>query len=210
MPLVRKRWRQVHGKFPDQSDVDAMYRDFVPMQMNVLAQYSDLIPGCAQATKLLKQELHCKIGVTTGFCRSMVDVILPLAKKQGFEPDADVTGDEVMHGVRPKPFMLYRNLDLLDVSDIQSVVKVDDTVVGIGEALSAGCWSVGVARFSNYMDIDSLDAESKLEGEELLRRLNHSRATLLEAGAHYVVDSVADLPEVITDINQRLARGEKL
>ncbi|KAK3752861.1 hypothetical protein RRG08_020959 [Elysia crispata] len=209
MPSVRKRWQEVHGKYPDQQDVDAMYTEFVPMQLKVLAQYSDLIPGCSEASKRLKYELGCQIGVTTGFCRNMVDIILPLAKKQGFAPDADVTGDEVMNGVRPKPFMLYRNLEMLDVKDIHAVVKVDDTVVGIGEALSAGCWAVGVARYSNYMDIDSLEAESMLDVMELEQRLHHSRSILSQGGAHYVIDSIADLPEVVASINQRLAKGEK-
>ncbi|RUS91143.1 hypothetical protein EGW08_001056 [Elysia chlorotica] len=209
MPSVRARWKQVHGKFPDQEDVDALYNDFVPMQLKVLEQYSDLIPGCSEASKTLQTELGCKIGVTTGFCRSMVDIILPIAKKQGFVPDADVTGDEVMNGVRPKPFMLYRNLEMLDIQDIQSVVKVDDTVVGIHEGLSAGCWSVGVARYSNYMDIDSLEAESQLDEADLRRRLERSKSILSQSGAHYVVDSIADLPAVVTDINQRLAKGEK-
>ncbi|GIT26531.1 MAG: hypothetical protein CM1200mP41_25750 [Gammaproteobacteria bacterium] len=53
--------------------------------------------------------------------------------------------------------MLYRNLDLMDVHPIQSVVKVDDTTSGVGEALQAGCWGVGIARYSNYMDINSLE-----------------------------------------------------
>ena len=40
----------------------------------------------------------------------------------------NVTGDEVENGVRPKPFMLYKNLDLLDVPDLHSVVKVGRTM----------------------------------------------------------------------------------
>ncbi|KAK3791745.1 hypothetical protein RRG08_011537 [Elysia crispata] len=209
MPSVRQRWKEVHGKYPDQRDVDAMFKDFVPMQMAVLGQYSEILPGAAEAVKSLKEELGCKIGVTTGFTRSMVDVILPEAKKQGFVPDVNVTGDEVVNGVRPKPFMLYRNLDLLDVPDLHSVVKVDDTLSGVGEALSAGCWGVGVARYSNYMDVDSLEAESELEGEELTRRLNKSRSLLVQSGAHYVIDSIVELPDVVAEINERLARGER-
>ncbi|GFN83697.1 hypothetical protein PoB_001020300 [Plakobranchus ocellatus] len=209
MPSVRQRWKEVHGKYPDQTDVDAMFKDFVPMQMAVLAKYSEMLPGSAQAVKTLKEEFGCKIGVTTGFTRSMVDVILPEAKKQGFVPDVNVTGDEVINGVRPKPFMLYRNLDLLDVPDLHSVVKVDDTLAGVGEALSAGCWGVGVARYSNYMDVDSLEAESELEGEELSRRLDKSRSLLVQSGAHYVIDTIAELPDVVEDINGRLARGER-
>ena len=36
-----------------------------------------------------------KIGSTTGFTKSMVDVLLEDAKKQGYVPDASVAGDEV-------------------------------------------------------------------------------------------------------------------
>lgn len=118
-------------------------------------------------------------------------------------------GDEVVHGARPKPFMVYRNMDLLDVHPIQSVVKVDDTVSGVGEALEAGCWGVGVARYSNYMDIDSLEQEAKLSPEEIDRRTEVSRDILRKAGAHYVIDSIVDLPEVVADINKRLVLGEK-
>jgi phosphonoacetaldehyde hydrolase len=119
-----------------------------------------------------------------------------------------ILGDEVKHGARPKPFMVYRNLDLLDVHPIQAVVKVDDTVSGVGEALEAGCWGVGVSRYSNYMDIDSLEHEGQLSEEEIQRRWAHSRDLLIKTGAHYVIDSIADLPEVVADINSRLAKGE--
>ena len=37
---------------------------------------------------------------------------------------------QVTHGARPKPHMVYRNLDLLDVSPIQAVVKVTSWVQG--------------------------------------------------------------------------------
>ena len=36
-------------------------------------------------------------------------------------------------------------------------MKVDDTVTGVGEGLTCGCWSVGVAGLSNYTDIDTLE-----------------------------------------------------
>ena len=42
--------------------------------------------------------LQMKIGSTTGFLKSMVDVLLEDAKKQGYEPDASVAGDEVRAG----------------------------------------------------------------------------------------------------------------
>ncbi len=207
-PALRARWRGVHGKDPDQGNVDAMFADFVPMQLDCLRQYTTLLPGVAEVTrKLQKQGL--KIGSTTGFVRSMVDILEADAKKQGYAPDASVAGDEVAHGARPKPFMVYRNLDLMDVHPIQSVVKVDDTVSGIGEALEAGCWGVGIARYSNYVNVDSLAHAESLSEADMARRVAETREILRQSGAHYVIDDFVQLLEVIDDVNERLARGER-
>jgi len=207
-PVIRDRWTKIKGKAPTQADVDAMFTDFVPMQLDCLRQYTGLLPGVADVCRTLQGQ-GIKIGVSTGFVRSMVDILLEDAIKQGFTPDATVAGDEVAHGARPKPFMVYRNLDLMDVHPIQSVVKVDDTTSGIGEALEAGCWGVGVARYSNYMDIDTIATAQKMPKAEIERRVAFTRDILRKSGAHYVIDSIVELPEVIADIEARLARGEK-
>ncbi len=208
MPEIRERWRSLKGADPEQDDVDAMFADFVPLQLECLPQYDTLLPGVAATVGRLQAD-GIKIGSTTGFTRAMVDLLEQAAAKQGYVPDASVAGDDVLHGARPRPFMVYRNLDLMDISPIQSVVKVDDTVSGVGEALEAGCWGVGVARYSNYMNVNSLDEAATMSPEETDRRVARTRHILEQAGAHYVVDSLEELPEVIEDINGRLARGEK-
>ena len=207
-PVIRERWHGVHGRDPDQGDVDRMFADFVPMQLECLRQYTTLLPHVAEVTQKWQSE-GIKSGSSTGFVRSMVDILEEDAKKQGYVPDASVAGDEVEHGARPKPFMVYRNLDLLDVHPIHSVVKVDDTVSGVGEALEAGCWGVGIARYSNYMNFDTVEEGENASEEEIQRRLAFTRETLRKTGAHYVVDTFDQLPAVIDDVNQRLARGEK-
>ena len=207
-PEIRERWKAVHGSYPDQGDVDRMFADFVPLQLDCLRKYTTLLPGVVEVTQKLQKD-GVKIGSTTGFVRSMVDVLEEDAKKQGYTPDASVAGDDVAHGARPKPFMVYRNLDLLDVHPIQSVVKVDDTISGVGEALEAGCWGVGIARYSNYMDVDTLEEGANLSEADIQRRLAFTRETLRKAGAHYVIDVFSELPAIIDDINERLARGEK-
>jgi phosphonoacetaldehyde hydrolase len=208
VPEIAERWKGVHGNHPGQPEVDAMFADFVPMQLECLREYTTLLPGVAETTQKLQAE-GIKIGSTTGFLRAMVDILEEDAKTQGYVPDASVAGDEVEHGARPKPFMVYKNLDMLDVHPIQSVVKVDDTISGVGEALEAGCWGVGIARYSNYMDIDSFDHEKSLSEAEIQRRLAFTRETLRKAGSHYVIDTFDELPAVIEDVNARLARGEK-
>jgi len=208
VPEIRERWKAVHGQYPGQEEVDAMFADFVPMQLACLREYTKLLPGVTDTVQKL-QALGIKVGSSTGFTRAMVDILEEDARKQGYVPDASVAGDEVIHGARPKPFMVYRNLDLLDVHPIQSVIKVDDTVSGVGEALEAGCWGVGIARYSNYMNIDSFEHERSLSDGEIARRLAYTRDLLRKTGAHYVIDTLDELPAVIEAVNERLARGEK-
>ncbi len=208
VPEIAARWKGVHGSDPDQGSVDAMFADFVPMQLACLRQYTTLLPHVAEVVQQFQKD-GIKIGSSTGFIRAMVDVLEADAKTQGYVPDASVAGDEVEHGARPKPFMVYRNLDLMDVSPIQSVVKVDDTISGVGEALEAGCWGVGIARYSNYMDIDSMEHYESLPEAEIARRLKLTREILAKSGAHYVIDTFDQMPAVIADVNERLARGER-
>jgi len=112
-------------------------------------------------------------------------------------------------GFRPAPFMVYQNLCNLGVYPIESVVKVDDTVTGVGEGLNAGCWAVGVAAYSNYTNVDSLEHWEKMSASEKEKRIEQSRQKLNGSGAHYVIDTIVDLPNVVKDINARLSKGEK-
>lgn len=207
-PVIAARWEAIKGTPPTQADVDAMFAEFVPAQLACLPKYTTLLPGVKKVCNDLQAQ-GIKIGVSTGFTRVMVDVLLKDVIAQGITPDATVAGDEVVNGARPAPHMVFKNLDIMGISDVKSVVKCDDTTSGIGEALNAGCWGVGLVRYSNYMNINTLDEEATLSEADMQHRMAKTRKILQEAGAHYVIDSLIELPAVIDDINARLARGEK-
>ena len=59
------------------------------------------------------------------------------------------------------------------------------------------------------MNINSLEEESRLSKEDIQKRLETTRKILRDAGAHYVIDSVADIESVLEDINLRLKRNER-
>jgi len=210
IPEVRQRWMDIKGEEPTQATVDMLFKDFVPMQCECLNKYTGLIEGCADAVSALKAQ-GIKIGSTTGFTKVMVDILLADAKEQGYVPDSSVAGDQVDNnmGFRPAPFMLYKNMNNLKVWPTQAIVKVDDTVSGVGEGLSAGCWSIGLYGLSNYTDVDSNEEWAVMSEEEKERRQEVSRQMLLTSGAHYVAKSIADLPMIVEDINARLAKGEQ-
>ena len=95
---VRDRWYKHYQREPNSTDVKEMFKDFVPLQLACLDQYSTLLPGVKQSVYTLRHELNLKIGMTTGFTREMVNVLLKETRKQGFIPDCTVAGDEVKNG----------------------------------------------------------------------------------------------------------------
>ena len=93
---VRERFVAKFGREPNQGDVDKMFADFVPTQLALLRQgnYHELLPGVGDLVKALQQQ-GIRIGVTTGFTRDMLDLLLAGAAGQGFVPDTSCAGDEV-------------------------------------------------------------------------------------------------------------------
>ncbi|RBP17654.1 phosphonoacetaldehyde hydrolase [Roseiarcus fermentans] len=206
LPRIAALWETVHGHAPGETDIDEIYRVFVPLNVEVVADYADLIPGTAETIARLRA-LGLKIGSTTGYTREIMAPLLPLAAEQGYTPDNLVCAGDLPAG-RPTPLMMYRTFLDLEVWPAWRVVKVDDTEVGIEEGLNAGAWSVGVALTGNAFGLDEEETEA-LSEEDYEARVAAAYARLTRAGAHYVVDSVADLVDILDEIEGRLARGDR-
>ena len=50
---------------------------------------------------------------------------------------------------------------------------------------------------------------ASMSRDDMEWKLNRAYEILQDAGSHYVVDSVKDVPAVVRDINRRLACGER-
>ncbi|MCS0500875.1 phosphonoacetaldehyde hydrolase [Ancylobacter mangrovi] len=206
MPRVAAEWQRVHGHAPTEADIDAVYAVFVPKNLAVAASFADLIPGAAETAAALRAA-GVKIGSTTGYTREIMAKITPRAAEQGFAADAMACTGDVPDG-RPTPFLMWKVLTDLQVYPAWSVVKVDDTEVGIGEGLNCGAWTVGVAVTGNVFGLSRGDTAA-LSPEAFVERRAKAVEKLTSAGAHYVIDGVADLLPVLAAISGRLARGER-
>lgn len=203
---VAARWQEVHGRPPEDKDVDELYSRFLPLLVQTVGSYSQAIPGAIANIALLR-ERGLAIATTTGYPREVMDVVERVAKEQGYEPDITICAGETPAG-RPGPFMALEALVRLSVSPVQAVVKIGDTEVDIEEGLSGGMWSVGVAVSGNEVGLSAAEWAA-LPADEQRRRAGVATERLRAAGAHYVVDSIADIIPVIDTIEQRLAAGEK-
>lgn len=205
LEAVRRRWQEVHGRLPDDGDVEVMFKDFVPLQLDVLSTYSELIPGTLEVVAELRRR-GIKIGSTTGYTTPMVEINLRDAARQGYTPDSTVCASDVPAG-RPSPYMCLQNAINLGVTTVHACVKVDDTIPGIDEGLNAGMWTVGLAVSGNEVGLRRPEWAALPEAEKQTRR-ERAHRRMWQAGAHYVVDTIADLLPCIDDIQGRLYRGE--
>jgi len=205
-PTVAAAWQVAHGASATEADIDNLFENFVPMQLQVLKEYADPIPGTLDVVGELKKR-GIKVGSTTGYIRAMMDILAPVATAKGYSPDCIVCPDDVPAG-RPYPWMCYQNAMKLGVYPMEAMVKVGDTLVDVEEGLNAGMWSVGISMTGNLLGMTEAEAKA-LSDEERLALRSANEAQLYHAGAHYVIDGIEDLPWVLEAIEARLMHGDR-
>jgi phosphonoacetaldehyde hydrolase len=201
LPRIAEQWRSLYGHAPSDTDVLAMYEEFLPLQRSVLSEGWDVIQAVVETVAELRRR-GLKIGSTTGYTRALMEVVAPRAAELGYTPDCVVCADDVTAG-RPAPWMNARAAELLGIFPPSAVVAVDDTPVGIEAARNAGMWAVGVARTGNEFGLTKQQADD-LEHRDpagYRRQLEVARDKLHSAGAHYVIDGTGELLPVIATLS---------
>jgi len=206
MASVAARWAGVHGRNPDESDVDIMYQETERLLVQSLIHHARPVPGCVEAVAEFKRQ-GLKIGACTGYTRDMLNVLAPESARHGYAPDASVCSSDVPAG-RPHPYMCYLNAIELQVYPMEAMVKIGDTVADIQEGLNAGMWTIGLTKSGNELGLSEGEAAA-LPADELRSRLAAIEARFREAGAHYVAEGIWNCPSIIADINEALTRGER-
>src|SRR5208337_982088 len=169
-PSVSSKWRDVAGRAPTEADVEKLFADFIPLQLECLVRYSTVIDGVAATAARIRQR-GMKIGSTTGYTRAMLELVLRPAAEQGYAPDCAITPDDVGAG-RPHPWMIFANAIRLQVEPLEAIVKIGDTPVDIEEGLRAGVWTIGVARTGNMIGLSAEDYAALAPAERATRLEN--------------------------------------
>jgi phosphonoacetaldehyde hydrolase len=203
---VRWRWKHRHGKDPVEADAQRIADEMFGRLMEAIAEHNELIAGVPECIEELRRR-GCQIGGTTGAYREALEAWAEAAFRQGYCPEASICGDDVPAG-RPAPWKIYRLMEWLNVYPPAGVVKVSGSRVGVAEGRNAGCWSVAVLQSSAEAGL-TVEAYQGLPEEERTRRMDEARSALLEAGAHAVVPTIADVPAALEELTARLDRGER-
>lgn len=195
---VRNEFEEKYGRSYNEEDVQARYEDFQRVLFASLEDYTNPIPGVVETISQLRAQ-GIKVGSTTGYNRAMMDVVRPAAAARGYVVDNCVTPDGLPAG-RPAPYMIYKNMTELGIPSVDCVVKFGDTIADIKEGVNAKVWTVGVVLGSNELGLTQEEVKA-LPVAGLAALKQDVRNRMLAAGAHYVVESIEELPAVIEDIN---------
>ena len=181
-----------------------MYEQFLPLQMETLRNYSQLIDGAAEAADTCRA-MGLKVGSSTGYTRELMVDVKTKAKEQGYEPDITLCAEDAPRG-RPAPYLLFEAAKQLDVFPMQSIVKVDDTILGVEAGINAGCWSIGITQTGNLLGLSEVEIQA-LTSDGLNDQTNEICRQFQAAGAHLAINSVREIEQALRRIDTAMEAG---
>lgn len=179
-------------------DVNNIYELFEKSLMSQIVNHTKIKPYVLETVTKLK-ELGIKIGSTTGYTDMMMEPVLSSAKKQGYVPDCWYSPDSTNNIGRPYPYMIFKNMETLNISSVRNVIKVGDTISDIQEGVNAGVTVVGIIEGSSLLGLNEKEFKS-LNEHERIRVVERVKEAYLMAGADFVINNLSELIEIIKEV----------
>lgn len=195
MDRIRRCWKELYGSEPEEQNVQEVYQVFKPKLLEMLECYAAPKPYVLETVQKLREK-GIKIGSTTGYTNEMMEIVRRKAKEAGYEPDSCFTPDATKQLGRPYPYMIFKNMQELNLSCVNSVIKVGDTVSDIKEGKYAGVHTVGVIEGSSEMGLTQAEYEALSDSqkqEEIARVTNIFK----QAGADAVILNMKELEQLV-------------
>lgn len=202
MDRITDVWLEKHGRMWTEKDVNSIYEKSENAIFKILSNFATPKPYVIETVEKLKSN-GIKIGSTTGYTSEMMSYVIPAAEKNGYMPDKWFTPNDVNDMGRPYPYMIYRNMESLNVSGVDAVIKVGDTVADIKEGKNAGVITVGVIEGSSIMGL-SEDEYSNLSEEERKEKIENVKKIYHQAGANLVIMNMGELTDIIEKIENEM------
>ena len=197
---VQSNWYRIYNKFPGALDADRMYEDFKKEQ-NKASKVIDILPETKACFEYLK-ERDIKIGVTTGFDKTNMDLILSRMEDEGLFVDGAVSST-CLYRSRPHPDMIDKLRKDFNIKHPYQMIKFDDTPMGIKEANNGGYWSVGVVKWSSLMEItdpDDIMEKGLMASDEYKRKFQKAEEKLVNTGSDFVIQELSEINHVFREI----------
>lgn len=195
MDRISGLWEEKQGRKWTEEDVQRVYELSESKILEIVHNYAEPKPYVVETVKKLR-EMGLKIGSTTGYTDEMMALVVPKAAELGYSPDCWFSPDSTNKKGRPYPYMIFRNMEKLELKDVSRVMKVGDTVSDILEGKNAGLVTVGILEGSSVMGLTQEEYEA-LSPEEREAADKKAEQTYLEAEADYIVRDVRGVLDFI-------------
>lgn len=199
-PVVIKDWYKKYNRIINDEDKEDLYNQFLKIQKHETIENMKIIPETYNVIKKLRKR-NIKIGSTTGFDKEQIERVKSILKSNGIELDSYVSSTCLDKPGRPFSYMIHENMNRLNISSPKNVIKLDDTKSGIREGINAGCWTIGVSRWSVYMNVNDYSEINNLSTDNLINKIENSKKTLQKSGPNMIINDLRELPKIIDDIN---------
>ena len=178
-----------------EEDVEAVYAQFEPKLFSILDRFSTPKPFAVETAAALR-EMGLKIGSTTGYTDSMMHIVAPTAARLGYAPDFWISPDGVGGRGRPDPYMIFENLKALEVPSVKNAVKVGTLSPTSGRGQRRRVVSGG-HRGQLRPGSGARQSTRPLTPEVRRDVCRRAEETFRTAGAHFVLNDLSQLPELI-------------
>lgn len=211
---IQKQWYARNLETIDDRVKRDIFKEFSIIQKNETIERMKIIPQTIKCIRYL-QDNNILTGVTTGFDYKQTMRVKSLLETYNIYLDSYVSSTCLDLPGRPESYMIHKNMDNLNIDDSRAIIKIDDTISGIKEGLNAGCLTVAVARWSVNMGVDTYEDMMRLDNcimdgsndyslnyHNKKEKLKECKEILKSSGAHYVIDTLEELPGIIEHINR--------
>ena len=198
----KELWRLRYHRYPMKDDYDQLFEDFIDIQLGSMDSI-EIIPETKKIINYLNEN-QIKVGVTTGFNNLLMLDIKDLLDSHNIHIDSYISSSCLNRPGRPYPHMINNLMNQFEIDDPSTVVKVDDTRVGLQEGINANCKTIGVSRWSINMNIQNQQDISIIEGSHTLlkERIRQSTMELELANPDFVVPTLNEVQEIIHEMNE--------
>ena len=185
-------------KKPDKAYVDTLFQEFTTIQSEMSRDHLTVLPETQNIFDCLRDR-DIKIGITTGFNKGIMNDIRHKLYYEGLYADEWISSTCLDLPGRPAPHMINELIRRFRIRDPSTVLKVDDTNVGLQEGQNAGCQTIGVAKWSVNMGVQSFDEIREIESSPELysARLSSSLYQLGLSEPDSVVESLTDVLDYV-------------
>jgi len=153
------------------------------------------IKGFKNLYKFTKKN-NIKIGLTTGYPRSVLNIILRYFKEKNFLPHYAVSTSDVKRG-RPCGDMTLKIIKKLKIKK-KHVLKIDDSISGIEEGKNAGVKTIGLT-LSGINFLNTYKKRKNLSIKKLNQMHSKISKRFIKAKTDFIIKDISFLKKTLLD-----------